>query len=123
MEKRGLMNRDISFFLFAWRQMNEKRSVVDWKNIQPVTADQVFRLPKETSNRYNELYELGVQEMSKCAIIKLNGGRATTMGGTMPKCMIPINKGKNYLDIVMGQIMASNDRYGIEMPLILMASS
>ncbi len=122
MEKRGLMTRDISFFLSAWRKMNKKRSVVDWKHIQPVTADQVFELPEETSNRYTELYELGVQEMSKCAIVKLNGGRATTMGGTIPKCMIPVKKDKSFLDIVMGQIMASNDRYGIEMPLILMNS-
>ncbi|MCP3888287.1 MAG: UTP--glucose-1-phosphate uridylyltransferase [Desulfobulbaceae bacterium] len=122
MEKRGLMNRDISFFLSAWRHMTQKRSVVDWKHIKPVTGDQVFKLPEETSLKYNELYGLGEQEMSKCAIVKLNGGRATTMGGTVPKCMIPVKNEKNFLDIVMGQIMASNDRNGIEMPLILMNS-
>ena len=122
MERRGLKKRDVSFFVSAWRKMNCKESPVDWRSIEPAEADQVINLPEVSTSTHRVLHDLGVANMSKCAIVKLNGGRATSMGGTVPKCMVSVKDDKSFLDIVMGQIMAANDRHGIEMPLILMNS-
>jgi len=122
MEKRGLRKQDIAFFLSAWRNMHQEETKVNWNDITPATADQVFSLPVKDSREFVNLHKLGVKNMSKCAIVKLNGGRATSMGGTIPKCMVDVKDGKNFLDIVMGQIMAANDRHHIEMPLVLMNS-
>ncbi len=122
MERRGLKKRDVEFFISAWRKMGSRQAPVDWSSIEPATGEQVFVLPEKSSEEYASLHETGVASLSRCAILKLNGGRATSMGGTMPKCMVEVRDGKSFLDIIMGQIMAANDRHGIEMPLVLMNS-
>jgi UTP--glucose-1-phosphate uridylyltransferase len=56
------------------------------------------------------------------AMVKLNGGLATTMGLQRPKSLVEARDGKTFLEIIVGQTMALRRRYGIGLPLVLMDS-
>ena len=56
------------------------------------------------------------------ALIKLNGGLATTMGLQEPKSLMEARDGRSFLEIIIGQTLALRRRYGVELPLVLMDS-
>jgi UTP--glucose-1-phosphate uridylyltransferase len=56
------------------------------------------------------------------ALIKLNGGLATTMGLQQPKSLMEARDGRSFLDIIIGQTVALRRRYGVGLPLVLMDS-
>jgi UTP--glucose-1-phosphate uridylyltransferase len=60
--------------------------------------------------------------LGRFAMIKLNGGLATTMGLQRPKSLVEARDGKTFLEIIIGQTMALRRRYGIGLPLVLMDS-
>ena len=60
--------------------------------------------------------------LERVVVIKLNGGLATTMGLRQPKSMIEARDGLTFLDIIIGQLLALRDRYGVRLPLVLMNS-
>jgi len=122
MRRRGLQQTDIDFFIEAWRTMDREAEELDWGKLSTVQEEDVITLPKADSEEGQLLHEIGLEHIHQCAVVKLNGGRSTTMGGQVPKCMVTAKDGKNFLEITMGQIMAANDRYGVEMPLVLMNS-
>jgi UTP--glucose-1-phosphate uridylyltransferase len=60
--------------------------------------------------------------LERVALIKLNGGLATTMGLRSPKSLIEARDGHSFLDIIVGQTLALRRKHGIRLPLILMDS-
>jgi UTP--glucose-1-phosphate uridylyltransferase len=56
------------------------------------------------------------------ALIKLNGGLATTMGLRSPKSLVEARDGRTFLDIIVGQTLALRRRYSVRLPLVLMNS-
>ena len=60
--------------------------------------------------------------LADVVIVKLNGGLATTMGLRAPKSLVEAREGHSFLDIIVRQIRALRDRYGIRLPLVLMDS-
>ncbi len=60
--------------------------------------------------------------LSQVAVIKLNGGLATTMGLTSPKSLLEAREGHTFLDVIIGQVMALRRRHQVELPLVLMDS-
>ncbi|MEA2399252.1 MAG: UTP--glucose-phosphate uridylyltransferase [Thermoleophilaceae bacterium] len=56
------------------------------------------------------------------AMVKLNGGLATTMGLQEPKSLVEARDGRSFLDIIVGQTLALRRRYGVRLPLVLMNS-
>jgi len=62
------------------------------------------------------------QALGQTALIKLNGGLATSMGLQEPKSLIQVHGGHTFLDVIVGQSQALRARYGVELPLILMDS-
>jgi UTP--glucose-1-phosphate uridylyltransferase len=56
------------------------------------------------------------------ALVKLNGGLATTMGLQEPKSLIEARDGRSFLDIIIGQTLALRREYGVRLPLVLMDS-
>ncbi|MFW6323536.1 MAG: UTP--glucose-1-phosphate uridylyltransferase [Desulfovibrionales bacterium] len=64
----------------------------------------------------------GLDALDRLAVIKLNGGLGTTMGLDKTKSLIPVRKGKNFLDIILGQVEAMREDHGIPLPLLLMNS-
>jgi len=56
------------------------------------------------------------------ALIKLNGGLATSMGLQQPKSLMEARDGRTFLDIIVGQTLALRERHGVALPLVLMDS-
>jgi UTP--glucose-1-phosphate uridylyltransferase len=56
------------------------------------------------------------------AVIKLNGGLATTMGLRSPKSLVEARDGRSFLDIIIGNTLALRERFGVRLPLVLMNS-
>ncbi len=64
----------------------------------------------------------GPQALERVAVIKLNGGLATTMGLEQPKSLVVAHRDLTFLDIIVGQTLALRKRYGVRLPLLLMNS-
>ena len=60
--------------------------------------------------------------LDRFAVIKLNGGLATTMGLQQPKSLVEARDGRSFLEIIIGQTLALRRRYGARLPLVLMDS-
>ncbi len=60
--------------------------------------------------------------LDEFAMIKLNGGLATTMGLERPKSLVEARDGRSFLEIIIGQTLALRDKHGIRLPLVLMDS-
>ncbi len=56
------------------------------------------------------------------AVIKLNGGLATSMGLTRAKSLLEAHDGRTFLDLIVGQVLAARARAGARLPLVLMDS-
>jgi len=122
MAARGVRRQEIDFFLSARRLMGGSEEKINWDDITPIARGSVPGLPEKGSDEYDALKRLGREYLGQCVVVKLNGGRSTTMGGQVPKCMVPAKNGMSFLDIVMHQVVATNDRTGVEVPLVLMNS-
>jgi UTP--glucose-1-phosphate uridylyltransferase len=73
--------------------------------------------------RFEELPEADAEQvLAQTALIKLNGGLATSMGLRQPKSLIEVHAGHTFLDVIVGQAKALRARYGAQLPLILMDS-
>jgi UTP--glucose-1-phosphate uridylyltransferase len=64
----------------------------------------------------------GASALEHVAVVKLNGGLATTMGLRSPKSLLEAREGRSFLDIIIGQTVALRRRYGVRLPLVLMDS-
>jgi UTP--glucose-1-phosphate uridylyltransferase len=72
---------------------------------------------------FEDLPEADAAEaLAQTALIKLNGGLATSMGLQQPKSLIEVHDGHTFLDVIVGQAKALRARYGVQLPLILMDS-
>ena len=60
--------------------------------------------------------------LERVAVIKLNGGLATTMGLQEPKSLVQARDGRSFLEIIIGQTLALRARYDVRLPLVLMNS-
>ena len=69
-----------------------------------------------------ELPEADAGVLDRVAVIKLNGGLATTMGLRSPKSLVEARDGRSFLDIIIGNTLALRQRYGVRLPLVLMNS-
>ena len=69
-----------------------------------------------------ELPEADADALDGVAVVKLNGGLATTMGLRSPKSLIEARAGRSFLDIIIGSILALRERYSVRLPLVLMNS-
>lgn len=68
------------------------------------------------------LEQAGKELLGKVAVIKLNGGRATTMGGQVPKGVLKAKNELSYLEIILAQVHAVRKKWDVNVPLILMNS-
>ncbi len=62
------------------------------------------------------------EALAHVAVIKLNGGLATTMGLQEPKLLVQAREGRSFLEIIVGQTLALRRRFGVRLPLVLMNS-
>jgi UTP--glucose-1-phosphate uridylyltransferase len=60
--------------------------------------------------------------LGRVAVVKLNGGLATTMGLRGPKSLMEVRDGRSFLEVIVGQAMSLRARFDIELPVVLMDS-
>jgi len=60
--------------------------------------------------------------LDRVAVVKLNGGLATSMGLRSPKSLLQAREGYSFLEIIVGQTLALRRRYDVRLPLVLMNS-
>jgi UTP--glucose-1-phosphate uridylyltransferase len=60
--------------------------------------------------------------LRRTAVIKLNGGLGTSMGLQIPKSMVEVREGQNFLDLAARQILHLREQTGTPVPLVLMHS-
>jgi UTP--glucose-1-phosphate uridylyltransferase len=63
-----------------------------------------------------------VSALERVAVIKLNGGLATSMGLQQPKSLLEARDDRSFLEIIIGQTVALRERYDLRLPLLLMNS-
>jgi UTP--glucose-1-phosphate uridylyltransferase len=60
--------------------------------------------------------------LNRLVIVKLNGGLGTSMGLRGPKSALEVRSGLTFLDLAVKQVEYLNERYGVDVPLVLMNS-
>jgi UTP--glucose-1-phosphate uridylyltransferase len=78
--------------------------------------------PAGDVDAFDQLPDADPEILDHVAVIKLNGGLATTMGLRSPKSLVEVRDGRSFLDIIVGQTLALRRRYGVRLPLVLMNS-
>jgi len=124
MAGRGVSSRAINHFLFCREAIIDGGTDAEqlrWDDIVPFGDSDVKQIDEsqEASRHYKKI---GVDHLEHAVVIKLNGGRSTSMGGAIPKCFVEAKDGQSFLDICMQRIMYLNDRFKVEIPLVLMNS-
>jgi UTP--glucose-1-phosphate uridylyltransferase len=61
--------------------------------------------------------------LDRTAVIRLNGGLATTMGLSGPKSLLEVKDGRTFLDLAAASVLALRERHGVRLPLVLMHSA
>lgn len=90
---------------------------------QPVMLPSADLDPADDVPSLDELPQAQEEEaLAHVAVIKLNGGLATTMGLRSPKSLVQARDGRSFLDIIIGQTVDLRKRHHIALPLILMDS-
>ena len=69
-----------------------------------------------------QLPDADADALDRVAVVKLNGGLATSMGLRSPKSLVEARDGRSFLDIIIGNTLALRQRYGVRLPLVLMNS-
>lgn len=65
---------------------------------------------------------VGMEDLNRTVICKLNGGLGTGMGLNGPKALLPVKDGLNFLDILARQVIDLRRASGARLPLLLMNS-
>ncbi|HET8915451.1 MAG TPA: UTP--glucose-1-phosphate uridylyltransferase, partial [Propionibacteriaceae bacterium] len=112
----GIHQQAIDVFTYYYRQLEEGVSgFILEDSIEPLLdpsmlSDTTVSEPDAAS------------ALEKTVIIKLNGGLGTSMGMEKAKSLLPVRKGKSFLDIIVDQVRAARVAYGIQLPLLFMNS-
>lgn len=94
-----------------------KKTEFVWEEISPAPAH-ILKQYQDLPQPCKDLVSL----LNKVVVVKLNGGLGTTMGCTGPKSVIEAHSGKSFLDLTVIQTQAVNQKYGVDIPLVLMNS-
>lgn len=122
MRKHGLPSETIRAFALMMTEVVEgKEAYVPLNACSPPHEGLLLDSPRDPE-MIQELSERGARLLSQLVVIKLNGGRSTTMGGEVPKGILRAKGPYSYLDIVMHQMEAMRSIHNVRSPLLLMNS-
>ena len=100
------------------RYISKEENKIDWTKISSPLEESIVSYDQLETPEYSKSKEL----LSKLAVCRLNGGLGTSMGCVGPKSTIEVKDGKSFLDLIVAQIQALNERFDTDVPLILMNS-
>lgn len=122
MISRGLGPEVAEDFLHMVRLLRDKADAYIPLDTVATPDSSMILDPTGNPDEVRELQARGMRLLEKAAVIKLNGGRSTTMGGEVPKGILIAKNGRSYLDIIAGQIAGVRKQWGAAVPLLLMNS-
>ena len=124
MSARGISARAIDHFLSCRRTIIDQGAAGDrvkWEDVTPFSDTDIMHT-EQSREEQEYCTKLGEDNLEHVVVVKLNGGRSTSMGGAVPKCFVQAKNNMSFLDIAMKRIMYLNDRFKVEIPLVLMNS-
>lgn len=92
--------------------------VLNWEEIHPLPKN----VCKPVDFESETLKQVGVEAISKLAILKLNGGLGTSMGLDGPKSLLPVLNAHTFMDVIVNQMTFLNKSYSVQVPLLFMNS-
>jgi UTP--glucose-1-phosphate uridylyltransferase len=110
----------VNFLKLVTRYLSGEEEQIQWSKIKTPTDEVVVPYDKLTPLPADP--EETKKLLDKLVVLKLNGGLGTTMGCTGPKSVIEVRNGLTFLDLIVIQIEAMNNKYGCQVPLVLMNS-
>jgi len=122
MISRGIDLAAIDSFVHTVRRMeNDESSHLPLDKLKSPDSCMILDPPSDPDEK-KSLEDRGRELLSRVAVIKLNGGRSTNMGGHTPKGTIVAKDGYSYLEIIVNQIAHLRERFRVDVPLVLMNS-
>ena len=116
MRRRGLGAEAINVFAHYYRQLEQGAlGVIPEETIEPLGEIQALGEVEVTDDEAREA-------LARTAVIKLNGGLGTSMGMNGAKSALEVKDGLTFLDIIARQVLALRERWGVQVPLVLMNS-
>jgi len=125
MAARNVSAGAIDHFLACRRTIMDRGTTGDqvkWEDVRPFTDTDIIQLDSARQEQQEYYARIGEEHLEHVVVVKLNGGRSTSMGGAVPKCFVQAKNSMSFLDIAMKRIMYLNDRFKVEIPLVLMDS-
>lgn len=135
--KNSILNNNLSEFLNHLKNDAASEKFIEWcsdsyldwieNTNKTVALDDVetiskHDIPNLESISCEQTIKLGIENLNKVAVLKLNGGLGTSMGCLGPKSLIKIDKEETFLDKIAKQIKVINKNYSCSIPLVLMNS-
>lgn len=117
LEKHHLSKKDKDAFLKLYKLFLAAPKTKP-RNLNTVTTDQIDNIATLASVTPEETKKLA----KKLAVIKLNGGIASTMKAKVPKSTILVKNNLSFLDISIRQIADIKKNIGVSIPFFLMNS-
>jgi UTP--glucose-1-phosphate uridylyltransferase len=121
MVARGLAESRVESFLDNVRRMRRQSPYIPLDKVSAASDEFIFKIGRDRQ-QVAELESVGKSVLSKVVVIKLNGGRSTTMGGDVPKGVLEAKGGQSYLEIILRQVKAISETWQVDVPLVLMNS-
>ena len=121
MESRGISSSAIEGFLRLVDQLNRQSAYVPLQEVVAPDSGLILQ-PPDNPRELANLGKRGEDLLRHVAVVKLNGGRSTTMDGRIPKGILKAKDGLCYLEIAVKQVQALNHKWRVELPLVLMNS-
>lgn len=116
MRARGMGPEAIRVFEHYYEQLEHgARGTIPEETIEPLSDVQALGEVQVTDDEARHA-------LSLTAVIKLNGGLGTSMGMTGAKSALEVRDGLTFLDIMALQVLSLRERWGVELPLVLMNS-
>jgi UTP--glucose-1-phosphate uridylyltransferase len=116
MTERGVDALAIRVFEDAYRQLEEGvTGLIPEADIEPLRD-----VPTLESITIDD--DEMAEALARTAVVKLNGGLGTSMGLSGPKSVLEVREGLTFLDVVARQVLALRERFGVQVPLVLMNS-
>ena len=100
------------------RFLEQKKKPLVWKEIETPKEGQILDYVNLAEPAVDQVSAL----LSKLAVCRLNGGLGTSMGCVGPKSAIEVRDGATFMDLAVTQIKILNEKYGVQVPLVLMNS-
>jgi UTP--glucose-1-phosphate uridylyltransferase len=122
MKKRRIAPASIDSFLRLVNRLKAEREKYVALDRVKAPDENLLLGPPRDPDEMASLEARGKRILNQVAVIKLNGGRSTTMGGEVPKGILTAKNGLTYLEIILCQAEAMRRAWQTEIPLILMNS-